>query len=303
MSQLIGYPNVGRFGLTHSLLAWARCHLWCADHGLEMLAPSWLHLRVGPYLRRERDKRAYHRLFQFRDYTTGARRLALLSLAPRVNAEDVDLAAELARPGLRLVVFNNRRSENEDYHFHHLVGRSAQVRQALVRMTKVRHLPKPVAFPHIAVHIRMGDFKTHPSLDTVRAGITCARLPTGWYAEMIQALRAQLGRELPVRLYSDGHDSDLREVLGLPGVSRVGPCAAITDLLSISMASVFVSSGSGFSFWGSYLGDVPRVCFPGQRQYRVLGEPDPLDREPECESGSEISTSFIDHVRQRLGRP
>jgi hypothetical protein len=300
MPELVGYPNVGRFGLTHSLLAWARCHLWCADNQLEMLAPSWLYLKVGPYLRRERDKRAYHRLFHFPDYTTGLRRLALLTVLPRVTAEDVDLAAELARPGRRLVVFNNRWSENEDYHFHHIVGRSSEVRGALERMTKAKFMPSGASSPHIAVHIRMGDFRAQ-AMDDVRAGTTCARLPMAWYVDMVQALRARLGRELPVRLYSDGQDSDLAPVLSLSGVTRVEPRAAITDLLAIARASVFVSSGSGFSFWGSYLGDVPRVCFPGQRHYRVLGGPAPVDREPECEHGSEIPASFIEHVAQRLG--
>ena len=54
---LYGYPEMGRTGLGHSLLAWARCVVWCEMTGAKMLAPRWLRIRIGPYLRGERQAR------------------------------------------------------------------------------------------------------------------------------------------------------------------------------------------------------------------------------------------------------
>ena len=110
------YADVGTYGLGHSLLAWARCRLWCDRHGVPMLAPSWLHLqhRIGPLLRREHDNRQYHRLFSFgRAYVRGLRRWQLLATAPRVAAEGSDLQALLQDRARRLVVFSNRMQLND----------------------------------------------------------------------------------------------------------------------------------------------------------------------------------------------
>jgi len=89
-SGAYAYADVGYFGLTHSLLAWARCHLWAADNQVPMIAPSWLRVRgrIGPWLRREPDKRQYQLLFRFPDYITGMRRLALLATRERIAANE-----------------------------------------------------------------------------------------------------------------------------------------------------------------------------------------------------------------------
>jgi hypothetical protein len=71
-------------------------------------------------------------------------------------------------------------------------------------------------------------------------------------------------------------------------------------MLSISQGSVLISSGSGFSMWGSFLGDIPRICFPGQRFVRVLGEPQGFDSEPEVESVEELQAVFINAVLARI---
>lgn len=266
-----------------------------------MLAPDWRHFRVGPYLRGERDKRAYHRLFHFPEYVTGLRRTYFLILSKKINAEDIDLARALRCSDRTLVVvFNNRVSGNEDNHFHEIVGRNDAVKNALLNMTRPQFLPKVTTQDYIAVHVRMGDFAVRPAIESLRGGLKNSRVPIEWYASMLDGLRRKLGETVPVRLFSDGADRDLTALLRRPAVERVRPLAAITDLLEISNASALISSGSGFSYWGSYLGSVPRICFPGQRHYRVLGAPSPIDCEPECESPAELSETFVELVQCRL---
>lgn len=302
-SALLGHAEVGTYGLAHSLLAWARCRLWCDRHGIPMLAPNWLHLqhRIGPFLRREHDNRQYHRLFRFgQQHVTGLRRVAALALRPRVVAEAVDLARVDELPHRSLVVFSNRMKLNEEAHFHEIVGHGRQVNASLLAMTKPQYRPQPDVQPHIAVHVRMGDFGAASSMEALRQGAKNSRIPIEWYVSMVSALREVLG-PVGVRVYSDGTDEALAPLLALPDTRRSPRQPSVTDLLSIAQARVVVSSGSGFSMWGAYLGDSPRVCFPGQRFCRVLPQSDGFDLEPECERPGDLDPRFVSHVRSRFG--
>ena len=296
---LYGYANVGRYGLGHSLLAWARCWVWCQMHSLPMLAPNWRHVRIGPWLRGERDNRKYHRLFRFDNYITGPRRLWLLNTIKAWSAESEKLDELMANRQQGVVVFNNRLSLNEETHFHEVIGKGQLLRDALESMTRIEYRPSPLSHPHIALHVRMGDFGQSESLDALRAGSKNSRLPVKWYLHILKGLRERLGN-VPAIVYSDGDDISLADLLRLPNVSRSPRQPSVTDMLSISQATVLISSGSGFSMWGSFLGDIPRICFPGQRFVRVLGEPQGLDSEPEVESVEELPTAFLNVMSVRF---
>ncbi len=291
-----GFAEVGRYGLGHSLLAWARCRLWCDDHQVPMLAPSWNQLRIGPMLRGERDKRQYHLLFRFDGYVTGLNRWWLLQRQPKVEATSIVVDELPPRGDGHIVVFRNLERLNEETHFHEVCGRGAQVRAALDRMTKPRYRPVDPRVP-IAIHVRMGDFREVESIESLRAGAKNARIPVSWYASMLSGVRRELGAEVPAMVFSDGSDEQLAELLRLPAVRRSPRQQSITDLLSMSRSRLLISSGSGFSMWGTFLGDMQRICFPGQRLVRVLHSTPELDREPECENAAELSPTFIAHLR------
>lgn len=297
---LFGYADVGRVGLGHGLLAWARCVVWCHDRDARVIAPRWLRLRIGPYLRRERDKRFYYRLFRTGRQIGGWSRLRLLVTADRLNAE-----TQMPLPGYRparstVVVFANALADNERKHFHEIVGRSGIVREALIDMTCPQFLPPSPRTPHVAIHVRGGDFATPAGIETIKSGSHNLRLPVDWYVEMLAGLRRRLGVDLPAVVYSDCPDAEIAPLFALPRVARSRYKDAITDMLAISGASVLISSGSGFSRWGSYLGQVPRLCFPGQRTVRVLGPVEGgIDLEPECETAGEVPASFCKPIAVR----
>ncbi len=297
---LYGYADVGRFGLGHGLLAWGRCAVWCEQTGAKMVAPRWLRLRMGSYLRRERDKRFYYRLFRTGRQIGGLRRISILALADKRSAQ-----SQLPPPGFcpnrdTVVVFFNSPADNERKHFHEIVGASRVVREALIDMTRPRFLPPRQRGSHIAIHVRGGDFAVPSDISVLKSGRHNQRFPMMWYVDMLTGLRQRLGDTLPAIVYSDCPDAELSPLLKLEGVRRSRYHEAITDMLAISEASVLISSGSGFSRWGSYLGQVPRLCFPGQRAVRTLGPiVDGVDLEPECEVAADIPTQFCSHVIAR----
>src|SRR5919202_2334278 len=57
------YPQLPRAGLGNMLLVWARAVLFAHINSLPVVAPTWGKVRIGAYLRGERDKRYYGHLF------------------------------------------------------------------------------------------------------------------------------------------------------------------------------------------------------------------------------------------------
>lgn len=289
-ARVYAMPELGRYGLTHGLLAWARCRLWCEQTGAVMVAPFWFKLRIGPWLRNERDKRTYFLLFQPGAAMSGIRRLALLATAGRreIGPEWPEPPPPSDRPVL--LRFHNALQQNEVKSFHQIRGHGAFIRRELVAITRPAFRPPPPAEPFIAIHVRLGDFSRPASAEALTKGASNSRLPIDWYADRLTALRSRLGREVPAVVFSDGEDAELQPLLALPGVIRPPRQSAITDLLQMGQGICVISSGSGFSLWGAFLGDAARLCFPGQLIVPALTDP---QAEIESDFGADLPEPFI----------
>lgn len=290
--MIYGFPDVGRHGLGHSLLAWGRCQLWCRDRGATPLAPRWLRLRVGPYLRRERDKRNYFLLFRSGNAIGGWRKAWILATTRKVEESD---AAKVSDAESAVVVFRSIPDNDVRRDFAALRGEGAWLRRQLEAMTLPRHLPKDSPSPHVAIHVRMGDFAISDP-DRAQSGQQNVRTGIDWFASALQSLRESLAETIPAIVYSDGRNEELLPLLQLPSVVRAPAQSAITDLLSIARADALIGSGSGFSIWGSLLGDVPRLSAPGQQLTSVL---DLADAELELKQGAAVPERFAERVLQR----
>jgi hypothetical protein len=263
-----------------------------------MLAPGWLSLPLGPWLRRERDNRVYFLQFRSDVYVSGFERLRILVTAPRVSAADLTRVSVGNADRAQLIVFKNALAGDVDRFFPTFLGHHQLLASELRRMTRPHYLPPPSSGPHVAIHVRLGDF-AKVGLERLRSGAHSARLPIEWYAEMLKGVRERIGMEIPAVVYSDGSDEDLAALLASANVTRAQDRPAITHMLSISQANLLIGTGSGMSLWGSLLGQVPRLCFPGQRLVRTC-----LDdwSEPECENARDIPSTFIDGIGPRLAR-
>jgi len=269
------YPKLDNCGLAHELFTWARCEVWCARTGAIPIAANWWRPRIGPWIRRERDKRLYARFFLDKRAIRGiAKRKALWFGHVKIFATD-----DIGAPP----------------HLHELAGYGPMLRRHLLAMTRREYVPAPSTAPFIAVHVRLGDFHPFNGVRLLR-GECNMRTPIGWFVHLVTRLREQTGADLPIRLYSDGWDDELKPLLTLPGVTR-STGAVITDLLEMTEASAIIGSGSGLSILASLLGNVPRVSHPGQRPAFVLED---KDSEIEVATCGDVPQSFIDRISQRL---
>jgi hypothetical protein len=108
-----------------------------------------------------------------------------------------------------------------------------------------------------------------------------------------------------VIVYSDGTAEQLAKLLALPNVTRAAKQESVTDLLCMTKSAALVASGSGFSLWSSFLGQVPTIYYPGRKRVQSHN-----DLKLTIENGTldELPSYFINSVqatllRSRQGEP
>ncbi len=258
--MLYAYPRLERTGLANMLFPWARAEIFAHDRGCSILAPDWTHFaRIGPWFRRERDKRYYVNCFTSAGYVRGPVRAWILATHRRVGKKDF---GDIQQPD-RGVVVEFRGMEGL---FGGLEGHSEWLRSRLERIMRPKlredlasQWPSAPAF--LAVHVRRGDFGPwNPG--TSANNLMCVRLPLDWYRAAIEWAWAQHGK-LPVVLFSDGSPEELVPLTRLGGVAVARYAPAIVHLLAISNASCIITSASSFSMWAAFLSRAPAVWFPG----------------------------------------
>jgi len=295
---LYGYPVLGRYGLGNMLYPWARCFIWCQDNHVPMIAPRWTYIRIGPYLRHEKDKRNYQRLFHSQGYITGVKRLWILMFCTKIPEDKVtkiihsDLFLNSSRK--KVVRFKGMR----DF-FTPLKSRHEDLYRELKRITKPGLIKSSPADQFIGIHVRRGDYSKPSEEALLRAGHPNYRIPITWYVSILNSLRSNLGH-LVSYVFSDGTTDELAPLLCLPDTILIQGGSAITDLLALSSSSVMIASGSTFSMWASFLGQVPCIWYPGQRWQFVIKTNTDVCLEPEMDVDASFSYGFLDVVLNRI---
>jgi hypothetical protein len=274
------FVRIGGDGLGNLLFKWARCLAAAERHGWRMIWPTWpsfkpKNWRVNPY-----DHRTYADLFApTARYVTGWRKpwcLARYRWIPEKQA-----LADGAPPG-SVVEFRGMEGKFALFREEHEL-----VYGELLAIARPRHraaLAEPDPAP-IAIHVRRGDFVQQASQDDLWR-IDNSLLPLEWYMAVLRAVRAAAGRAVPAALFSDGTDEELAPLLALPAVRRVDYGSSLGDMLGLSRSRLLIASGSTFSMWGSYLGQVPAIWHPGKLlQHVLIAQP---EREIEWAEGDTV---------------
>ena len=262
-SALFAYPRLSKWdlalfrvggpGLGNLLFTWGRAMKYCRDHQAAPIWPTWPQLKIGPWLRAEKDKRAYTDLFEPSDrYVRGLGKLRTLATLPRIE-ETSSAAAQ--PPGPSVVMF-----EGNGNGFADLVGAGPYLGEQFAAICR-GYAPAETDFRTIRVHVRMGDFASVTAEQLARADTPNVRLPLEWYVEKITQVRDALGGRIPVQVFSDAQAQALAPLMQLGGVETYAGRTAALDLLSLSRAGILIGSNSTFSQWARFMGAVPTVWF------------------------------------------
>lgn len=260
------FTRIGGNGLGNLLFTWARCLAASQNHGWRMVWPTWQSFKpknwhVNPY-----DHRTYSDLFHANErYTTGWRKPWCLARYRWVSESEA--LVNTVPPG-SVVEFRGMKDFFTPFREDH-----ALVYSELQRIARKQHLgafseadPAP-----IGIHVRRGDF-IRSSAYKDRVAAHNMQLPLNWYIDALSAVREKAGYELPAFVFSDGTEDELHPLVSIAGVRRVDYGSALGDMFGLSRCRLLIASGSTFSMWGSYLGQVPAIWHPGKLLQPVLIE-------------------------------
>lgn len=259
------FIRFGGAGLGNILFPYARAVIYQKKHPeVQVIWPTWFNIKLGPFIRREPDKRFYHDLFVNRSgYIDGLQKALLLTSKKHFTEQEFlngsinqDCVVEyVGMDGCFLDI-------KEDYQI---------VYDDLVTNlnSKYRSALEFDGTHCISMHIRLGDF-TRVSWEEVKQGRHNSVIPIVWYVAMAKNLRDIIGSPVKVCVFSDGTDEELQPLLALENVERVTYGSAIADILALSKAKLLVASGSSFSMWARYLGRMTTIMFPNQVKQEIL---------------------------------
>lgn len=232
------------------LFPWARAEVFCKTHDARMLSPQWVNVcRLGPLLRRERDKRYYLANFSNAGYVRGVHRQFVLHTGTHVGESDVSDGAMTNNEGRFVVDFTGMEG-----FFSPFLKEHAYVKERLNAIASPAILKQMEHFsagPFVGVHIRRGDFQL--------GGIS---VDDAWYVRAIdQAVQFVGGaREaIPIRVFSDAEPETLKFLLDdFPQAMFMPKAPALLDMLLLSRCQALVgTSRSTFSMWAVFLGQMP----------------------------------------------
>lgn len=238
---ILSRPDLGLFrapgpGLGNLLFPIARAVIGQHREGGALVLPTMRQIKIGTFLRAERDKRTYGDIFSHRS-PAELRHWLSARLAPAVGEGAVPARASATI-----------RYEGMARQFHDLAGHADTVAQFLMARSG---LPIPQEHYDIAMHVRLGDFAaadaSEPSQNT--------RIPLGWYRDALALAQKCLGSRTPRGvLFTDEVPRRVIDELGLDGFVPEPPGNALTSMLALGRADVLIGSRSTFSLWGRYFG-------------------------------------------------
>lgn len=234
-----GWFRVGGPGLANCMFVASRAYSLSKRLGLPMFQPSWAKFSIGPYLRREADKRHYFNLF--RPLNGGGKNSEKVFLIRKEMTEEAQADHFL----------------HDEHRVLHVVGLGRYFQDLSVEDTQeyFSQVISPSIYKGfdaedfrqaVAVHVRMGDYSANQ------------RIPLSWYERCIKNI-AQLNPSIEFLLFSDGTEQELAPLLALPHVRRVFFGNALADMVAISRTRLVIASDSTFSAWGAYLGQCPII--------------------------------------------
>lgn len=267
LPKIIVYPKLPKAGLGNMLLIWARAVLFSKVNNIPVVAPTWGKITIGPYLRGERDKRNYGNLFSNKDYLPKFNYFLASLKKKHIHYNPVISKIELSNlepqeVDCHLFIFNQLPHWSD--FFVDLKEYQPTIKDKLfssIHPSLLTNISSRIT-PHIGLHIRMGDFRILKSEEDFPkfGGV---RTPFSWFIRVIDAIREIAGYDVPVTIFSDGHDYELSELLELPQIFRASTASALSDMLTLSRSQLLIaSSGSTFSYWASYLGQCPTIYHP-----------------------------------------
>lgn len=279
--------RLGGAGLGNLLFIYGRALAFAKRHDAQMIWPTWPSVKIGPWLRREKDKRTYIGLFSNRTHDIAGLRKAWLLLTRKKVPEGTAVVKDE-----EIVIFKKFIGS-----FASIRDDSQMILEHLLTNMKDDAVLRFDFSDAVAIHVRLGDFKKVQVQD-LKNGIHDSRLPIDWYCSMLEQIRMAAGRNVKAYVFSDGSDEELQQLLRMPNTERITFGNALNDIVGLSQAPLLIASGSSFSMWARYLGRHSTICYPNQIKEHILTERDDAF---EIEAEDTIPNMNMEEIKNLFG--
>lgn len=242
--------NIPRTGLGNKLFVWAKAYIFAKKNHKKLIVWGWVHVSKNNLMFWRKNSRIYAGYFnnKFNLWYLIKYWIRLILFRKSICDEN-----QLENCNNCKIVEFNKIPHWSDF-FKGIRENYELVTEGFFNMLKPDILSeyKNLKNPVLAVHIRMGDFrKLKPGEDFKKVG--GVRTPMEYFINCIHEIRKKTHQNLPVTIFSDGNNDELKEILMLPNVEKSENTKDILDLLQMSKAEVIIcSAGSTFSFWASF---------------------------------------------------
>lgn len=214
-----------------------------------LVFPQFFQVKLGPFLRLEKDKRTYIDLFRHRDIDDVLVHIKAIFAdsipEERVNQESGHNQIKVIRyEGLK-GYFRNLDPEYRTEFAGYLTQRAAFAKQLHDEIDEIgKH--------DICVHLRRGDFMPENAQEGSSSRM-CYRIADDWY---VQAVSKALQKfpEAKVRVFTDSAELDPRLLEKLNCTVVDQSRNALHALMKMSAHGAIVASKSSFSLWSAFLG-------------------------------------------------
>lgn len=268
------HAKLPRTGLGNMLLVWARALVFAELNQIPLVTSGFAALRVGPFLRFEREKRIYVRDFLPPSPRAYARALLYSRLGRVIREAPIERLPDAELRALSVYVYEALPDFFLSFAEHRDLIRARLLSMLAPERRRELEAAQP---PVIGVHVRRGDFgKLSEGHDLSRS---LGPTPLSHFIRLIQMIRTFVQKDLDVTVFSDGHDAELSPLLSMPNVRRAPRSAAIVDLLLLSRSKVVIPSAwSTFSLWSGFLSDAPLLLHPMKHEHLCAIRPESANR-------------------------
>lgn len=227
-------------GLGNLLFPISRALIGQKRHGGHFVYPTMRQVKIGTFLRQEKDKRTYGDVLRSRSWIEWRRWLAARS-RPAVDEGRFDGSQR----GVTV------RYAGLGRYFHDLQGHEDLIGRWLSENSSVTMALEPF---DIGIHVRLGDFKAvdpQSSSNSVRQSFE-------WYRAAFEEARHISGMQASsVVLFTDGDPHNVERELDIGKLTVDRSADALSAIMRLSRARVLIASRSTFSMWAAYLGGMP----------------------------------------------
>lgn len=263
--------RIGGAGLGNLLFTYAEALVISKKYNLKIIWPTWNTIpitRDEMIIRKAKDKRSYMAMFKNNsNYISGIRKAAILIKSKKIfNPINIEKVEE------EVIVIEKGKIQYTGELYKNLREYRYQIYEDLYKNLTEKSKQKLNDIDisdGIVVQIRMTDFKK-ASIEELKKGIDNARIPLEWFENIIKQIRKIAKKNVKVYLMSDGKDNELQPIFKLGNVERLELGNSISNILAMSKSKLMVVSGSTFSLWARFLGQMSSISYKNQYKEKVL---------------------------------